>query len=244
MPRPVHRSRVSRKTPAATAPERESAFRYEEFAVLRLLGQRGADRAPVVSSSREIGEALGFLQQATDRYLISLARRGLVLRSLDARKQRLALTPAGLDRLRREYTSLRRIFEGPGTLVLSGTVSSGLGEGRYYLSQPGYVSQFAERLGYTPFPGTLNVRLAEPELVRAAALRHWKGIRIDGFSASGRTFGGATCLVARIGGSPGHLIMPDRSHHTDVLELVAPVELRKELTLRDGDRVELRIEES
>jgi riboflavin kinase, archaea type len=212
--------------------------------VLRLLGQRGADRSPLVASSREVGEALGFRQQATDRYLISLAHRGLISRSLDARKQQLTLTPAGLDRLRKEFTSLRRIFEGPGRLDLSGTVSSGLGEGRYYLSQPGYQLQFTERLGYAPFPGTLNVRLTEGELRRASSLRYWRGIRIDGFTASGRTFGGATCLRARIAGSPGHLIMPDRTHHTDVIELVAPVELRKELSLKDGQQVGLLIEES
>lgn len=229
--------------PAARA-ARSAGFRYEELEVLRLLGQRGADRTPLVASSREIGDALGFRQQATDRYLISLAAQGLIVRSLDARKQRLGLTAAGLDRLRREFTSLRRIFEGPGRLDLTGTVSSGLGEGRYYLSQPGYKLQFTERLGYSPFPGTLNVRLSEAELRRAATLRYWKGIRIDGFTAGGRTWGGATCLRAQVGGSPGHLITPDRTSHTDVIEFIAPAELRRELSLKDGQPISLLIEES
>ena len=38
--------------------------------------------------------------------------------------------------------------KGPAAVRFTGTVQSGLGEGRYYLSQPGYVVQFAERLGY------------------------------------------------------------------------------------------------
>ncbi|MCI4346484.1 MAG: DUF120 domain-containing protein [Thermoplasmata archaeon] len=219
-------------------------LRYEELAVLRHLAQRGADRTPVAKSSRELGTDLGFLQQATDRYLISLARRGLILRTLDARKQRLALTPQGVALLRREFELLRRIFEGPGRLALTGAVASGLGEGRYYLSQPGYVVQFTERLGYTPFPGTLNVRVGSEDLLRTTSLREWKGIRIDGFSASGRTFGGATCLVARMNSQPCHLITPDRSHYTDVIEFVAPVELRKVLSLKDGQPVTLEIEES
>jgi riboflavin kinase, archaea type len=227
-----------------TARKAEPPLRYEELAVLRHLAQRGATRSPVAASSRELGSALGFLQQATDRYLISLAHRGLILRTLDARKQRLSLTPKGLDLLRKEFDLLRRIFEGPGRLALTGAVASGLGEGRYYLSQPGYVVQFTERLGYTPFPGTLNVRISPEDLLRTASLRDWKGIRIDGFSTSGRTFGGATCLVARMNGQPCHLITPDRSHYTDVIEFVAAVELRTALSLKDGTPVTLEIEES
>ncbi|MCI4328530.1 MAG: DUF120 domain-containing protein, partial [Thermoplasmata archaeon] len=97
--------------------------------------------------------------------------------------------PAGTELLRGEYEQYRRIFEGPGRLKFSGEVASGLGEGRYYLSQPGYMLQFAERLGYSPYPGTLNLRVGADDRARLDAARHWKGIRIDGFEAGGRTFG-------------------------------------------------------
>lgn len=59
-----------------------------------------------------------------------------------------------MDVLRTQYHAYRRIFEGPAKLTVSGHVASGLGEGRYYLSQPGYVVQFTERLGYAPYPVT------------------------------------------------------------------------------------------
>ncbi|MFZ0830505.1 MAG: DUF120 domain-containing protein [Thermoplasmata archaeon] len=216
----------------------------EELRLLRFLAHGGAERTPVEITSREVGEHLEVSQQAADRYLVELAKQGLISRSLGARKQRLTLMPAGVEVLRKEFHAYQRVFEGPSRLRFSGLVASGLGEGRYYLSQPGYIVQFQERLGYTPFPGTLNVRVDPKELLRTDGLRHWDGIRIDGFQASGRTFGGATCYGGRINGRPCHLIRPDRSHYQDVVELIAPESLRESLSVKDGDSVSVEIEES
>lgn len=216
----------------------------EEVRVLRTLAGVGAARAPVDLSSRELGERLAMSQQQADRYLLALEKRGWVTRRLSGRRQRLSVTPAGWETLRGEFHALRRLFEGPSRLRISGVVTSGLGEGRYYLSQPGYVVQFAERLGYKPYPGTLNVRVRADDLESVGGVRDWTGIRIDGFQAGGRTFGGATCFVARIGGHPSHLIVPDRSHYRDVVEVIAPECLRDALHLKDNDAVEVEVEEA
>lgn len=216
----------------------------EEVRVLRMLAGLGAARAPVDLSSGELGERLAMSQQQADRYLVTLEKRGWVTRRLSGRRQRLAVTPAGWETLRAEYHALRRLFEGPSRLRIAGVVTSGLGEGRYYLSQPGYVVQFAERLGYKPYPGTLNVRVHADDLVAVGGVRDWTGIRINGFQAAGRTFGGATCFVARIGGHPSHLIVPDRSHYQDVIELIAAECLRDALHLKDNDAVDVEVEEA
>jgi riboflavin kinase len=226
---------------AAPAPPR---WKREELALLKLLAAEGAERVPVALSSREAGERLGVSQQQADRYLVALAGAGLVARSFGGRKQHVSLTESGVATLRTEYNELRRIFEGPARLVFPGTVASGLGEGRYYLSQPGYTEQFAARLGYAPYPGTLNVRLSPADLARVRSVRDWRGIRIDGFSAGGRTFGGANCYAATLNGTAGHLITPDRTHHTDVVEFIAPVFLREALHLQDGDPVDVELAES
>ena len=216
----------------------------EALAVLKLVATAGGDHTPVVFTSREVGLRIGVSQQAADRYLVALEASGLLTRSLAQRRQRLLLTPAAMQLLRVEYHSYRRIFEGPEKLSVRGKVTSGLGEGRYYLSQPGYVIQFTERLGYSPYPGTLNLRVG-PEAIRKASLvSEWSGIRIDGFHASGRTFGGATCFAARMNGHPCHLIHPDRSHYKDVIEFIARDCLREALHLKDNDDVAVAIEES
>ena len=219
-------------------------WKAEEIQLLKHLAQLGGDRSPVIATSGELGKVLGVSQQAADRYLVHLAEHGLVTRTLAARRQRLLVTPEALAILRREYHGYRRIFEGPGRLAFKGIVASGLGEGRYYLMQPGYLVQFTERLGYTPYPGTLNLRLRAEDLARIPGLKDWKGIRIDGFAASGRTFGGATCFVARLAGRPSHLITPDRTHHKDVVEFIAPERLRDSLHLTDGDELAVDLEES
>lgn len=218
--------------------------RGEALAVLKVLALAGADHAAVLLTSRELGEKIGVSQQAADRYLVSLEKRGLLTRSLAQRRQRLLLTPTAVDLLRIEYHSYRRIFEGPAKISFTGVVTSGLGEGRYYLSQPGYVVQFTERLGYSPYPGTLNVRVDSESLRKVSLVEGWNGIRIDGFQASGRTFGGATCFPARLNGHACHLIHPDRTHYKDVVEFVARECLREGVRLKDDDAVAIDIEES
>lgn len=228
--------------PARRTPERPRP-RGDALSVLKVLALAGADHTPVVLTSRALGERLSVSQQAADRYLVALEAAGSISRSLAQRRQALTVTPAGMRLLRAEYQSYRRIFEGPGRLAFSGTVTSGLGEGRYYLSQPGYVVQFSERLGYSPYPGTLNVRIGPEARRKVEVVGEWTGLRIDGFEASGRTFGGATCFPARMNGHPCHLIHPDRSHYQDVVEFIAPDRLRDVLTLHDDDPVQIDLEE-
>ncbi|MGI0132458.1 MAG: DUF120 domain-containing protein [Thermoplasmata archaeon] len=223
---------------------RRDRLKGEELQILKMLAAAGGIRTPVVITSREVGGMIGVSQQAADRHLVTLAERGLLERTLAARRQRLVLSPAAVDLLRREYHGYRRIFEGPGRLSFTGHVVSGLGEGRYYLSQPGYVVQFNERLGYTPYPGTLNVRVEASDLLRVGGMKHWNGIRIDGFTASGRTFGGAMCYAGRLSGRPAHLIVPDRTHYQDVVEFVAAECLRDAMGLKDEDSVSVEVEEA
>lgn len=239
--RPSRREPVARATasPAGNRPRPKG----ETLAVLKFLALAGADQTPVVVTSRELGDRIGVSQQAADRYLVALEKRGLITRSLAQRRQRLLVTPAAMQLLRTEYHAYHRIFEGPLRLTISGKVASGLGEGRYYLSQPGYVVQFTERLGYAPYPGTLNVRVDGAALRKVSLVASWTGLRIDGFEATGRTFGGATCFPARMNGHPCHLIHPDRTHYQDVVEFVATDRLRDALRLKDDDPVQIEIEE-
>ncbi|MCI4349811.1 MAG: DUF120 domain-containing protein [Thermoplasmata archaeon] len=233
---------MTRKATATTATSR-SPPSGPELAILKLIAVLGATRSPVVLTSREVGERIGISQQSADRHLVALEAQGFLVRQLAARRQRLTLLAPATEHLRREYQSYRRIFEGPAVMRFTGTVQSGLGEGRYYLSQPGYMVQFSERLGYSPYPGTLNVGVPPEALARVGTVRGWTGIRIDGFQATGRTFGGATCYRARLAGRACHAIVPDRTHHEGVVEFIAAERLRDTLVLKDGDAIQAEVEE-
>ena len=235
---------MSAGTPSSDRERSRLRSKGEELAVLKQLGLAGADRAPLELTSREVGEKIGASQQDADRYLVALEKRGYLTRTLVGRRPKLALTSAGIDALRAEYHVYHRIFDGPARISFRGVVTSGLGEGRYYLSQPGYAQQFPSRLGYGPFPGTLNVRIEAGTRRQIGFVRHWSGIRIDGFQAGDRTFGGATCYVARLNEHPCHLIRPDRTHYEDVVEFVAPESLRETLHLKDAMDVRVEVEES
>src|SRR5580658_4068702 len=104
---------------------RKGRLKGEELAVLQFLGASGAERDPVVLTSGEVGARLGVSQQAADRYLLALEKRGLLQRTIAHRKQRLSLTADGVDLLRKEYHVYRRIFEGPARVRFRGTVASG-----------------------------------------------------------------------------------------------------------------------
>ncbi len=122
--------------------------------------------------------------------------------------------------LRKEYNEYQRIFEMRDEVVIKGAVITGMGEGQYYVTQAGYVEQFTEKLGFTPYEGTLNVKVAASELHKVQTVRKAKPIMVKGFERNGRTFGDVECHKATIQNIECAVVMPSRSHYDDVLEIL------------------------
>jgi riboflavin kinase len=227
-----------------------SAVGYDELAALKFVALEGGRSGPVKISCSGLAGHLDASSQTASRRLQRLESAGHLDRDVVADGQWVALTESGEAALHREYDHYRRIFEGdgPSTVELEGTVTSGMGEGRHYISLSGYVEQFRERLGYEPFPGTLNVDLDEESVRARSAVSSLPGVPIDGWEDDERTFGPATCYAATVedGGAVAeetHIIVPERTHHDETqLEIIAPVKLREELGLDDGTVVSVRVE--
>ncbi len=180
-------------------------------------------------SSDELAGRLRVSQQTAARWLIQMRKDGLVSKTKDY-----DVSPSG-------KTYLSSLFLADSGSI-EGRVFSGVGEGKYYLSKDGYQRQFASLLGFKPYPGTLNLRVSAPRSLDAnRQLRQRSGRRLDGFKEKDRTFGGARCYPCQIDGkNAGAIIVPERTHYPeDVVELLAPVFLRKVLHVRDGDVVRL-----
>ena len=197
-------------------------------------------------SSRSLGLQLGVSQQTASRRLQRLEREGLIERIVSRRGERVKLTDAGLELLREVYYALA--FTVPPKLVdtieFEGVVFSGLGEGGYYMSLEGYVRQIEEKFGFKPYPGTLNVRLTgRSELLKRVKLDEYPSIMISGFSDGKRTYGSVRAYKASINGyRPAAVVIPSRTvHKIDVIEVIAPVNLREQLDLRDGDHVRVTV---
>lgn len=220
---------------------------FDELGALKLLALDGAVRGETKLSCAELAERLDASTQTASRRLRALERAGHVTRDQTADGQWVTITEAGERALEAEYEAYRRIFESNPDTVLTGTVTGGMGEGRHYISLGGYQEQFEAKLGYQPFPGTLNVALAPDSQRRRSALAGREGIRIHEWADEDRTYGAATCYPAIVTApagvyEDGHVIVPDRTHHDeDQIEVIAPDRLRDALNLEDGTEVEVRV---
>jgi riboflavin kinase len=171
-----------------------------------------------------------------------LEQQGLVEREISSAGQLIRISPAGMKRLSKEFADYKKIFHVKERIDLEGTVVSGLGEGQYYISVDGYMNQFQKKLGFKPFPGTLNVKIKEYCFDLRKQMELLPYIRIDGFSNDKRTYGASDCYPAQINGIRGYIIVPERTHYkTDLLEIIAPVKVREALNLKDGDEVKVTV---
>ncbi len=222
----------------------------DELATLRRVALDGALAGETKLSCAALADQLSVSNQTASRRLQALEAAGYLERDTVADGQWVSVTPEGERALREEYEAYRRLFESPAEIELRGAVTSGMGEGRHYISLPGYQEQFAERLGYEPFAGTLNVDL-EPESVRArAGLTSFTPVPIDGWEDDDRTYGPAVCYPATVrtpdgeAYEPAHVIAPERTHHDeDQLEVIAPERLRDVLGLEDGTPLVVTVED-
>jgi riboflavin kinase len=152
----------------------------------------------------------------------------------------------GAVELQKIFSSLKILMEKtyPPSVTLEGTVFTGLGEGAYYISKPDYKKQIMEKLGFEPYPGTLNVKLtSDYDIKTRMELESYPAVEVMGFQNQDRTFGLVKCYPAIIGGKVrGALVTAMRSHYDNsVLEIIAPVCLRKQLGLKDGNKVKVEI---
>jgi len=232
----------------ATATDADTDVGPAALAALKHVGIVG-DLSETKVSCAALGDRLDASTQTASRRLQTLESAGYIERDVVGDGQWVRVTDAGEAALRAEYADYRRLFESDVELVLRGAVTGGMGEGRHYITLPGYAEQFRERLGYEPFPGTLNVDLTEESVRRRGEMTGIDAVPIDAWEDEDRTYGAASCYgVTLVAGDERyervHAIVPDRTHHDEAkLELIAPEKLRDVLDLDDGDTVSIHFAE-
>ncbi|QCJ47152.1 MULTISPECIES: DUF120 domain-containing protein [Haloprofundus] len=231
-------------------PDTVVAVGHDELAALKHVALDGGLTGPVKVSCAGLAGRLDASNQTASRRLQRLDEAGLVERDIVSDGQWVSITDDGESALRGEYADYRRIFEDDSELTLTGTVTSGMGEGRHYISLSGYMEQFEERLSYEPFAGTLNVELTDESVRTRAGMANLDAVPIDGWEDDERTFGPAACYAATVerGESTyeaAHIIVPERTHHDErQLEIIAPEKLRDVLALEDGSTVTVYVEDA
>lgn len=210
--------------------------------LLKEVADAGGVHGFVSTSSSEVADLLGVSQQTASRWILNLAEDGYLDRRLGSRGQQLKLTEEGVDVLADELERLQGIFDASKSARIEGVVAQGDGEGAYYMSQPFYERGFEELFGFTPFPGTLNLEVAGDDLDRLRMLRNREALEIPKVKTPERTFGGVTGYPAEVGGQEVAVIFPHRTRHERVLEVIAPVRLRDELDLSDGEQLVVEVD--
>jgi riboflavin kinase, archaea type len=215
------------------------------FFTLVKLAELGAKDKSVQISTNDLADQLEVSQQTASRHLLELERLGQIQRQITQKGSLIKISDLGMDEIRRAFLNLKSIFEeAPIILTFEGYVFNGLGEGAYYLSLRGYRRQIVKKLGFDPYPGTLNLKLKDAKDIQIRKeVEAYPAIPLVGFENGSRTYGGAKCYKVIIGGKvEGAIITAMRSHYiADVVELIAPQYIRKSLGLKDQDKVSVQV---
>ena len=194
-------------------------------------------------STTELAPLLNISQQTASRKLRHIETKGLITRELCSKGQKITVLDKGhelinsvLDELK-EATSTENIAQ----KTFTGHVTSGSGEGSYYLSQIPYHTQLTSKLNFSPFKGTLNLEIRDSQnLKNKERFLLAPPITIKGFTTKKRTFGQLLCYKCSINKMPAAIIIPQRTHHNKkIVEIIAKDNLRKTLNLKDNDKLEV-----
>ena len=123
-------------------------------------------------------------------------------------------------------------------IEVAGIVFTGQGEGRKYVELEWVKQQVKEKLGFDPYPGTLNLRLNKENVKRRVLLERGAELRVC------HSEGYCTGLLfkASLDGVACGVVIPQVEDYPEkVLELVAPVNLKQKLQLRDGDLITVTV---
>jgi len=152
--------------------------------------------------------------------------------------------------------------------IFKGKIVSGMGEGSYYMSLNGYRKQFKEKLGYEPFPGTLNLKLEDKIYMdKKREITNYPSIYIHGFKNENRTFGWVKCYPAILTLEiekykrniknidkkikenkeiklDSAILLLERTHHDNsLMEIISPHCIKETANLKNGDFVTIELKE-
>jgi riboflavin kinase len=207
----------------------------------------GAKNNFVEITTTDLAKKIDRSQQLASKELLDLELIGLIERNKNSKKFSIRVTEKGFQEVCDLYLFLKTAIETfKKTLNFEGEIISGMGEGSYYMSLPGYKQRFKETLGYEPYPGTLNIKLNSKLYVdRKKEILKFPSILIDGFSDKTRTYGWVKCYPAFLNQTEavnGTLLILERTHYDDtIIEIIAPFSIKDKFNLKNGDLIKFRV---
>ncbi|CAD6524741.1 Riboflavin kinase [metagenome] len=220
-------------------------LKIQHILTLTYLLSKGAKHNFITITTDSLGKSIKKSQQAASKHLLELENNQFIERIITGRNISVKITPKGFSEMVKLSAALQKSLDStPSVVELKGTLVSGMGEGAYYMSLKGYTKQFKSKIGYIPFPGTLNVKLDKK--IHQEAIKQFEnlnGITIESFSDGKRTYGWVKCFPAKINQSINcELIILERTHHDNsIIELISDVCIKKSGKLKNGSQVTITI---
>ena len=220
-------------------------LKIQHILTLSYLLSKGAKHNYVTITTSSLGKNIKKSQQAASKYLLELEQNQFIERIISGRNISVKITAKGFSEMVKLFAILQKSLDSfPSHIELKGTLVSGMGEGAYYMGLKGYTKQFQSKIGYVPFPGTLNVRLDQK--IHQEAIKQFEtleGIKIKSFSDGKRTYGWVKCFSAKLNNSINcELIILERTHHDDsIIELISKTCIRKTGKLKDNSKITINI---
>lgn len=242
-----------------------SNFNYFHFLVMIHLLSNGGKDSYLEITSTQISRLINRSQQTASKIIIDLEKENLIERVKNKKKFGMKLTETGFEILQDVYNLLKVSMEKSQVkpMLFKGEIVTGMGEGAYYMSLEGYKKQFQNKLGYEPFPGTLNIKIEDKNYLNSRKdLINYPSIYIDGFKNSDRTFGWVRCYPATISQETSlsrevtqsqttnisddvHVLLLERTHHNNnLIEVIGPWNIKESSNLKNGDSVVVKIKDS
>lgn len=125
--------------------------------------------------------------------------------------------------------------------MLIGKVTSGLKQASFFTQLDWVQEQCFEKLGFKPYPGTLNLEIKKENLHIIQSLRAKESYRLI---PPDPNFCAADTVPVVIESIPGAIIIPSAEvslHAKNILEIIAPVNIKEALDINDGDTLKIVI---
>lgn len=126
-------------------------------------------------------------------------------------------------------------------ISISGKIIRGANQGAFFTQLEWVQEQCLKLLGFTPWPGTLNLEISMDRVAAIKELKVKGGLELISPNmnyCSGHVF------PVTIEGIPAAIVLPAedvRVHPSNVIEIISPKRLKDALDVKDGDWVTLFI---
>ena len=126
-------------------------------------------------------------------------------------------------------------------ITITGRIVGGVKKGTFFTQLDWVQKQCQKKLGFRPFPGTLNLEIEEEKISLIDAIYQQEGIELvppDSNFCTGHVY------PVSVMGVSGAIVAPAEdvsAHGKNIIEIMAPICLKEALDVADGDEIMLTL---